>query len=101
VSRRIYYVDPEKQRLKQELIACHRAATKSIDPRLLEEARQAIAKAFYARMDTAARPASNPSRVPVDKQKNLETIMMFLEMKTSDSPAQKEIRALMKELLTS
>ena len=83
MTRRVYYWDAQnmkKRQACQEAMLNLRAARESIDPALLDAARQAIADGLERARQAAERPTKD-GMVPVDREKNIGIVMQFLEMK--------------------
>ncbi|MBU0859606.1 MAG: hypothetical protein KJ667_06690 [Alphaproteobacteria bacterium] len=98
MSRRIYYWNPKRKQIHQEALLNLRNARQSIDPELLESARQAIAEGMEkarSQQDIPANEKAPPGTVPVDRQKNLSVIMQFLELKRDNQQLLGKVKGLM------
>lgn len=101
MSRRIYYWNPKRKQIHQEALLNLRAARKSIDPELLENARQAIAHGLelaHKEAGAANKDATSQEAVTVDRQKNLTIIMRFLELKRDDQQLLGKVKGLMLDI---
>ncbi|MCM2342997.1 MAG: hypothetical protein NDJ24_00380 [Alphaproteobacteria bacterium] len=100
--RKIYYTEnPKRRRLKQEALLVLKQTRGLIDHDLLEQARQLIT----ARMDEAslAVPArtERPSEAAyemIDRQKNMATIMKFIEIKSANKGLMQEMQSILREV---
>lgn len=100
--RKIYYTEsPERRRLKQEALLVLKQTRGLIDHNLLEQARQQIT----ARMDPsgllppAAMEGASDSRYEViDRQKNMATIMKFIEIKSANKSLMQEMQSILSEV---
>ena len=104
MSRRVYYWNPKRKQIHQEALQNFRAARSSIDPDLLETARQAIAAGMDKARETPEKAASPASKadarvpagsVPIDRQKNLSIIMQFLELNRDNPHLLGKVKGLM------
>lgn len=96
MSRRIYYWNPKRKQIQQEALQNFRAARRSIDPELLETARQAIA----ASVDSPSmreEPEQSGDTIPVDRQKNMTIIMQFLELNRNNPRLLGKVKGLLSE----
>lgn len=102
MSRRIYYWSPKRKQIHQEALLNFREARRSIDPELLESARQAIAngleKAGKGGSSLPEPPKTAPNgAIPVDRQKNLSIIMQFLELNRDNPRLLGKVKGLLTE----
>lgn len=102
MTRRIYYTDtPQRRRLKQEAIQILRQTRGLIDKELLDNARAQIT----SRMEkVATRPVpSNESAglddrfEAIDRQKNMATIMKFIELKADNKMLMQEMKTILQQ----
>lgn len=103
MSRRVYYWNPKRKQIHQEALLNLRAARGNIDPDLLESARKAIAAGIEkGRGASTEKPAERqqpgPDMVAVDREKNLLTILSFLELKRDNHHLLSQVKGLMTEL---
>lgn len=94
--RRYYYTTPRKQKLKQEALLHLRKLRRTIDPAVLDRARELIAAQAE---EQQAAPASNGDTATFDRRKNLSIIMKFLELQT-DRSVRMQVRSLLNEELS-
>jgi hypothetical protein len=100
MARRVYYMDQNKQRLKQELMLSYRKARKAIDPKLLNGARYIIAAAVEQAHDESRRKEREgkpEEMVPLDRKKNLSIIMKFLEENPNNKAVRDSLIGVLKE----
>ncbi len=99
MTRRSYMVTPKRRRLISEALDMVAQTRRRIDPDLLRKARQSIAVAAENSQKHES-PKPSPSRteniarqdyIPIDRNKNMGTILKFLEMNPGNASLQKEI----------
>ena len=97
MTRKIFYTDtPERRRLKQEAILILRQTRGLIDQELLDRARAQIT----GRMEKMAASTPEPSNErfeKIDRQKNMNTILKFIEMKADNKALMQEMKTLLQE----
>ena len=98
MTRKVFYTDtPQRRRLKQEAILILRQTRGLIDQQLLDKARAQIT----SRMEKiTAAPASEPSNQrfeKIDRQKNMNTILKFIELKADNKSLMQEMKNLLQE----
>ncbi len=103
--RKVYYEDtPQRKRLKQEAILILRQTRGLIDHALLDQARQHINQQMQ-KQEKAAQPpepvadnkVADPRFEVIDRQKNLTTILKFIEMKSDNQPFLQEVRSILQQ----
>ncbi len=101
MTRKVYYTDtPQRRRLKQEAILILRQTRGLIDRELLDNARDQIT----SRMQKVAVPSPELA-VPVldarfeqiDRQKNMATIMKFIELKADNKELMQEMKTILQQ----
>lgn len=97
MSRKVFYTDtPQRRRVKQEAILILRQTRGLIDNELLERAKAQITN----RMEQAALAAQEQADerlVIVDRQKNMATIMKFIEMKADNKAFMHEMKSILQQ----
>lgn len=100
MARRVYYMDPARQRIKQEFLMSYRAAKKALDPRLLEEARDNILDAIirqHEKRRVEQDGKKNETTIPVDRKQNLSVIMKYLEMNPGNQKVKEQLAIVLRE----
>lgn len=104
MSRKVYYADtPQRRRVKQEAILILRQTRGLIDHELLERARAQITNrmaqvaAKAAPRENAEGEALDESFEAIDRQKNMATIMKFIEMKSDNKAFMHEMKSLLQQ----
>ena len=86
MSRKIYYKNSRRrEKIQKQAFEAMREARESIDPALLEKAREAVGEAMHNARQQQNRPDSR-GEVPVNRRKNMRVLTKFLEMH-ADNPA--------------
>ncbi len=105
MTRKVFYTDtPQRRRLKQEAILILRQTRGLIDQELLEKARAQIT----SRMEKMAAVTPTPSNEhgvaeeaggyeKIDRQKNMATILKFIELKSDNKSLMHEMKSLLQE----
>lgn len=103
MSRKVYYADtPERRRVKQEAILILRQTRGLIDNDLLEKAKAQITRrmeraAAAGVMEEGAAPAKDAHYETIDRQKNMATIMKFIEMKADNKAFIHEMKSILQQ----
>ncbi len=102
--RKVYYEDtPKRKRLKQEAILILRQTRGLIDHSLLDQARQQINQQMQKQAQAVpssehgAAKQDDPRFEVIDRQKNLTTILKFIEMKSDNQIFLREVRSLLQQ----
>lgn len=96
MTKRIVHRTIKRKRIVSEALSMVRETRESLDPALLEQARDAIGAAMDNYQKSTFRPMQ-AERVPVDQKKNLTIIMKYLELNPHNKVLQREIRAFLSE----
>ena len=105
MSRKVFYTDtPQRRRIKQEAILILRQTRGLIDNELLERAREQITSRMK-NLEEKTVMADLPSDVPatdnrfekIDRQKNMATILKFIEMKSDNKSLMQEMRTILQQ----
>lgn len=100
MSRKVFYTDtPQRRRLKQEAILILRQTRGLIDHELLERARQQITSRME-KLETAGavdQVAVDDRFEKIDRQKNMTTIMKFIELKADNKTLMQEMKTILQE----
>lgn len=102
MPRRVYYMDPARQRIKQEFLMAYRTAKKALDPRLLEQARGNIYDAMlrqHEEMRSKRERKSSEGTVPIDRKQNLSVIMKYLEMNPDNEKVKEQLATMLRDEL--
>ena len=94
----------KSRKIREDAIKKMRQAQENIDPELLEKARQAIATSVRNEIETRARTHKgliDSGDIPVDRKKNLQTIMAFVKGLDGKSDFQKRIEKDLKDFIES
>lgn len=101
--RRVYMMNPKRKRLQQDMLVAMRQARKKIDPELLEKAREIILQAQMAQAEAhATQPEDEmkPGFVAIDRQKNLNAILQYMELIRDDPARFGSIRSALRDGLS-
>lgn len=110
--RRIYYMKPKQRPVVQDALMQMRATQKALGPELMTRIRLLFKDFDPAWLEKSAPgpeawapPAANAGlqpgeEEPVDRRKNLLTIMKFLQMNPDNKNVQTQIRTLLSETNT-
>lgn len=95
MTRKVFYTDtPQRRRLKQEAILILRQTRGLIDNELLEKAKAQIT----SRMEKiAATPHADSLYETIDRQKNMATIMKFIELKADNKNLMHEMKTILQQ----
>lgn len=85
--RKVYHTDLKKKKIRQDAMDQWRRTREAIDPALLERTRALIEAQAAGETDYA-------DEVPIDRKKNLMTIIKFMELKPGASALRAEIYGL-------
>ncbi|QQG35139.1 MAG: hypothetical protein HYS17_06070 [Micavibrio aeruginosavorus] len=100
--RKIYYTEsPERRRLKQEALLILKQTRGLIDHSLLEQARQQITAALNAPLAVSrskGKNAADDRYESIDRQKNLATVMKFIEIKSGNKSLMQEMQTILSEI---
>lgn len=99
MSRKVFYTDtPQRRRVKQEAILILRQTRGLIDNELLERAKAQITSRME-QMAAAVAPAlpADERLETIDRQKNMATIMKFIEMKSDNKAFMHEMKSILQQ----
>jgi hypothetical protein len=85
--KRIYYSD-RRRKLTQEALLQLRRTRQLIDPALLAEVRQIIARQAAPRQSAQAQTGPET----IDRQKNMLTVLKFLELKAGNEALRRKVQ---------
>ncbi len=100
MTRKVFYTDtPQRRRVKQEAILILRQTRGLIDNELLERAKAQITSRMeqMAATDTPASPQADGRFETIDRQKNMATIMKFIEMKSGNKAFMHEMKSILQQ----
>lgn len=98
MSRKVYYADtPQRRRVKQEAILILRQTRGLIDNELLERAKAQITSRMEHVAATGEPAKPDPSFEAIDRQKNMATIMKFIEMKSDNKAFMHEMKSILQQ----
>lgn len=92
MKKRVYLKNPNRKRLVNEALEAVRETRESLDPALLEKARDAIGTAIESYQSDRYR-SIQADKVPVDQKKNLSIVMKYLELNPDNKALHKEIQS--------
>lgn len=103
MTRKIYYADtPQRRRLKQEAILILRQTRGLIDQALLEKAREQITSRMEKVVASSVMPLAETGVVivndrfeKIDRQKNMATILKFIELKADNKSLMQEMQTIL------
>lgn len=100
MTRKVFYADtPQRRRVKQEAILILRQTRGLIDNELLERAKAQIASRMEKVAAAGAAPAAQNDGCfeSIDRQKNMATIMKFIEMKADNKALMYEMKSILQQ----
>ncbi len=97
MTRKVFYTDtPQRRRVKQEAILILRQTRGLIDNELLERAKAQITSRME-QIAAAALPPTDDRLETIDRQKNMATIMKFIEMKSDNKAFMHEMKSILQQ----
>ena len=97
MTRKVFYTDtPQRRRVKQEAILILRQTRGLIDNELLERAKAQITSRME-QITAAALPPTDDRLETIDRQKNMATIMKFIEMKSDNKAFMHEMKSILQQ----
>ncbi len=99
MTRKVFYTDtPQRRRVKQEAILILRQTRGLIDNELLERAKaQITSRMEQVAAAAAAMPETDDRLETIDRQKNMATIMKFIEMKSDNKAFMHEMKSILQQ----
>lgn len=99
MTRKVFYTDtPQRRRVKQEAILILRQTRGLIDNELLERAKSQITSRMeQVAAAAAAMPQTDDRLETIDRQKNMATIMKFIEMKSDNKAFMHEMKSILQQ----
>ncbi len=99
MSRKVFYTDtPQRRRVKQEAILILRQTRGLIDNELLERAKaQITSRMEQVAAAAASMPEADDRPETIDRQKNMATIMKFIEMKSDNKAFMHEMKSILQQ----
>lgn len=100
MKRRVYKLTTKRQKIVKEAMGAMREARAEIAPELLDNVRDAIATALereQAQKEVTSETKMRLEHVPVDKKKNLMTVMKFLEMQPDNKALHRELTSFLSQ----
>lgn len=101
MTRKVFYTDtPQRRRVKQEAILILRQTRGLIDNELLERAKAQITSRMekVAAAEAAPAPQTDARFETIDRQKNMATIMKFIEMKSDNKAFMYEMKSILQQV---
>lgn len=97
MTRKVFYTDtPQRRRVKQEAILILRQTRGLIDNELLERAKAQITSRME-QVAAAAMSQTDNRLETIDRQKNMATIMKFIEMKSDNKAFMHEMKSILQQ----
>lgn len=98
MTRKIFYTDtPQRRRLKQEAILILRQTRGLIDQELLDKARAQISRRMEKLATATVPDLPHQQFEKIDRQKNMNTILKFIELKADNKSLMQEMKTLLQE----
>ncbi|PJB71041.1 MAG: hypothetical protein CO093_06285 [Alphaproteobacteria bacterium CG_4_9_14_3_um_filter_47_13] len=85
MTKKIHHITEKRERIVTQALSTARKARETLDPALLEKARDAIGTALESYQNDKDRSLQADS-IPVDQKKNLTIIMRYLELHPDNKP---------------
>lgn len=99
--RRVYYMDSKRKQIVQQAMLQMRATTEALGPELMTRLRLSVKDFDPELMEwlvaQQGEASTDPGCEPVDRKKNLLTILKFLEMKRGDASLNSQVMTMLAE----